>query len=64
MADYDGKNGHEFYDTSCELHLIDDDIGYDCDNHEDNERNADLSDRASFHCFAVKPNRDPPTDQT
>ena len=22
MADYDGKNGHEFYDTSCELNVM------------------------------------------
>ena len=22
MADYFGKNGHEFYDTSCELNMM------------------------------------------
>ena len=22
MSDYDGKNGHEFYDTSCELNIM------------------------------------------
>ena len=47
MADYDGKNGHEFYDTSCELHMVMMLIYDDKDNDDDDERNADLCDPPS-----------------